>query len=112
MSTLRLVLDFHPLARRPDRRRWGRRWDIEVRVDGAPHVFEEGPRHELEVPPGPHRVEVGFRPTGMAFLGRAFGAYGQRGLDLLVPEAGLVEVTYRGGMFWHMGGSAALTQTA
>jgi hypothetical protein len=49
----------------------------------------------------------------MAFLGRAFGArLGQRGLDLIVPEAGLVEVTYRGGMFWHMGGGAALTQTA
>lgn len=110
MPTLRLVLDFHPLARRPDLRRWGRRWDVEVVVDGTLHVFEEGPRHELVVPPGPHRVEVAFRPAGLASLARRM-RLGGRSLEVQVPDGGTAELTYRGGLFWHVGGSAALTQT-
>lgn len=112
MSSISLVLSFHSLARRPDVRRFGRRWDVVAKVDGVEHVREEGSRHHFDVAPGTHEVEVFFRPAGAMFLARWLGlAYGNETLRVDVPETGEVELTYTGSMFWHMGGDRSLRRT-
>lgn len=96
-----LMLRFHPLARRPDIRRFGRRWDVVLKVDGDEHVFGEGPRHEVEVSAGRHEVEVAFRATGIMVVAKALGIhYGRKSLMIDVPAGGEVALEYRGGVFW------------
>jgi len=100
-----LELRFHPLARRPDKRYLGRRWDIVMSVDGEEHVFEEGPRHEVEIPAGRHDIEVFFRAAGIMVAARALGIrYGRESLPVDVPAGGEVTLEYRGGMFWTLYG--------
>jgi hypothetical protein len=104
MGRLILSLHFHSLARRPDVRRFGRRWDVVLRVDGTEHVFEEGPRQVVEVTAGHHEVEVVFRPTGFASLARLLGLrYGRERIAVEVPDNGEVTLEYHGGMFWTFG---------
>ena len=95
------------LARRPDIRRFGRRWDVCVDIDGMLHVFEEGPRHTLAVAPGQHKVTVWFRGAGIAILARWF-RYGLRRAEVTVDPGSVVHLTYQGSAFWHMGGEAKL----
>ena len=100
-----LKLRFHPLARRPDVPRIGRRWDVVVVVDGVEHVFSEGPKHELNVAPGHHEVEVFFRAAGIMFVARVLGLrYGRKSLQVEVPSEGELTLEYAGGMFWTFGG--------
>ena len=102
-----LTLEFHPLARRPDIRRLGRRWDIHVVIDGTDHRFEEGPRHEMEVSAGTHNVEVYFTGAGFQFLAGLLGIrYGRRSTQVAVEEGETANLRYKGGMFWHMGGGS------
>jgi len=83
-----------------------------VKVDGVEHSFEEGPRHQLEVTPGPRDIEVVFRPAGAMFLARWLGlTYGAARIRIDVPASGEVELTYTGSMFWHMGGGRSLART-
>ncbi|MEQ1773364.1 MAG: hypothetical protein ABL891_06220 [Burkholderiales bacterium] len=106
-GTINLTLKFAPLARRPDIRRFGRRWDVCVEIDGVLRVFQEGPRHTVTVSPGPHKVTVWFRGAGIAILGRWF-RYGLRSLNVTVKPGAALQVTYEGSAFWHMGGEAKL----
>jgi len=100
-----LSLRFHPLARRPDVRRIGRRWDTVISVDGVEHVFEEGPKHELEVAAGRHDVDVYFRAAGIMVVAKALGIrYGRERLTVDVPAGGEVVLQYKGGMFWTLRG--------
>lgn len=105
--TLELSLRFALLARRPDVRRLLRRWDVCVSVDGALHVFQEGPKHVLPIAPGPHRIEVWFRGAGLALLARPI-RFGRRSLAIVAPDHGTVRLVYEGSTFWHMGGAAEL----
>jgi hypothetical protein len=106
-ATLELSLVFSPLARRPDVRRFGRRWDVCVEVDGTLHVFEEGPRHVIPISPGAHDVAVWFRGAGIAFLARGLRA-GLRRIRIEAAPGSTVRLVYEGSTFWHMGGAAAL----
>ncbi len=112
MTAITLHLSFHPLARRPDVHRLGRRWDVVMKVDGVEQVRQEAPTHRFDVAPGKHQIEVFFRPAGVAFLARWFGMVaGRETLSLDVPATG-VELTYTGSMFWHMGGARSLRLAA
>jgi hypothetical protein len=104
-STLELTLVFHFLAAKPSVRRWGRRWDTHVVVDGKDHVFEEGPSHSLSVEPGQHTVDVFFTGAGLQALAGALGIrYGRRSIELQVNEGRTAHIHYKGGMFWGAGG--------
>jgi len=104
-SALELTLEFHFLAAKPSVRRFGRRWDIHVVVDGQDHVFEEGPIHRLSVEPGQHAVEVFFTGAGLQALAGALGIkYGRRSIGLQVDEGQTAHIHYKGGMFWNAGG--------
>lgn len=110
MSTagvIELSLHFSALARRPDVRRLGRRWDVCIEVDGELHVREEGPRHVVPVAPGKHEIKVWFRGAGLAVLGRFF-RLGLRTVEVDVPAGGSVRLLYEGSTLWHLGGRASL----
>ena len=107
VGTIELALKFAPLARRPDIRRFGRRWDVCLDVDGVLRVFQEGPRHVVSVVPGSRKVTVWFRGAGIAILGRWF-CYGLRSVNITVELGLTLHVTYEGSTFWHMGGEAKL----
>ena len=106
-ATLELALRFAPLARRPDKRRFGRRWDVCVEVDGTLHVFEEGPLHVIPVSAGSHDVSVWFRGAGVAILAR-WRRFGHRHTRIDIAQASTVRLVYEGSTFWHMGGLAEL----
>ncbi|MDQ3031083.1 MAG: hypothetical protein M3Y87_01600 [Myxococcota bacterium] len=106
-ATLELSLQFAALARRPDVRRLGRRWDVCIEVDGTLHVFEEGPRHSIAMSPGAHDVAVWFRGAGVALLAR-FMRLGSRKIRVEAAPGATVRLVYVGSTFWHMGGAAEL----
>lgn len=106
-GVIELSLHFSALARRPDVRRAGRRWDVCIEVDGELHVREEGPRHVVPVAPGEREVRVWFRGAGLAALGRFF-RFGMRNVRVDVPTGGGVRLLYEGSTFWHLGGRALL----
>ena len=106
-SSLELALQFAPLARRPDVRRLGRRWDVCIEVDGVLSVFKEGPRHVMPISAGPHEVVVWFRGAGIAILGR-WSRFGLRRLQVVAEPGTPLRLVYEGSTFWHMGGDSAL----
>ncbi len=106
-STITLTLKFSPLASRPDIRRFGRRWDVCVEVDGVLQVFEAGPQHSFDVAPGPHQVAVWFRGAGIAILAR-WVRFGLRRVNITVDPGSTVHVMHEGSTFWHMGGVVKL----
>ena len=109
-ASLELSLEFALLARRPDVRRFGRRWDICVEVDGTLHVFEEGPRHVIPISAGAHDVAVWFRGAGVAILAGGM-RFGHKKLRIEAAPGSTVRIVYVGSTFWHMGGSSELRLT-
>jgi hypothetical protein len=107
-AAIELTLRFAPLARRPDIRRFGRRWDVCVEVDGHLHVFQEGPRHVIPTGAGSHVVRVWFRGAGIAILSR-WVRFGKKEIAVEVAPESTVRLLYQGSTFWHAGGGASLT---
>ena len=56
-AQIELSYKLHWLASRPDVQHNTQRWIVHIMVDGKDHVFDEGPRHRVEVDPGSHEVE-------------------------------------------------------
>lgn len=106
-GVIELSLHFSALARRPDLRRLGRRWDVCIEVDGELHVREEGSRHVVPAAAGLREIKVWFRGAGLAVLGRFF-RFGLRSVRVDVPAGGAVRLLYEGSTLWHLGGRASL----
>lgn len=104
-ATLELSFDLHPLSHRPDLRRFGRRWDTHVVIDGVDHVFEEAEVHRVPLFPGERSVEVYFTGAGLQRLGGMLGLkHGRTSLKVEARAGQTVRVQFRGGMFWTLSG--------
>ena len=106
-ATLELSFDLHPLGQRPDLRRFGRRWDTHIVIDGQDHVREESEVHRVPLSPGEREVEVYFTGAGLQRLGGLLGIkHGRARLKVEARAGHTVRVQFRGGMLWAVSGGA------
>lgn len=104
-TTLELSFDLHPLAPRPDLKRFGRRWDTHIVVDGKDHVFEEDEIHRVKVSPGPHQIELYFTGAGLQRLGGMLGLrHGRCAVKIEARTGFTVRLQFRGGLLWSVRG--------